>query len=387
MLVILFQADDLLCLNNEITLKDNKIKQLESQLSKNRPFASTGTSELARKRREDAKHRDQLNALQKLLDNTNNRLKESNISKNQLVVDLEHRNREYRLLEHRCEELLREKQKLSARLEAISIGVSPDSVRSPSGIKVRSQTLNDQLKCAKENTRTKERELDEMGRELEEAKVKITVLQEALDFRSAEIGLSGHADLLAKLASFRGEVTALKNDLFEKRNKLHDIEAEHQSARESNLTLQQQVDQLRERLAQSKSDLQRIQKGDSLLEKLSQVENERDVLLAFVQEDLQKNSDLTLATDRALKEASEAKRNLDYVQDQLKKQSELVDSQAARISDLEGRQAALVSESANARSQAVSRERDLEEYKARLNKKSLESEEMSNVHIELLEKV
>ena len=365
--------------------KDNRILELETQISKCGFISpAAGTSDLAKRRKEENQHRDKLNALQKQLDTTNKRLKDSNITRNQFVVDLEHKTRECRFFENRCDELQNEKHNLIARLEVISNGEGSNPVKCQN---VRSQTLRDHLQYAKDELRLREEEIDDMRRELEEVKLRNNVLENALDFRADEIGLSGHADMLCKVAGFRGEVTALKNDLLEKRNKLHDIEAERQSVNESNLTLKQQVTQLQERLTQSRSELQRMQKGESLMQQLVQAESERDVLLEYVQDDLRNNSDLTLAVDKAMKEASEAQRTLDMNNSQLKRQSELVDSQSKRIADLEMRQSALVEESATARDRAMSGLREMEDLKARLIKKELESEEMSKVHISLLQQV
>lgn len=387
-MITMTQADELLCQKNDLMLKEGRILELETQLSKcgfTPPAA--GTSDLAKRRKDEAKHRDQLNALQKQLDTANKRLRESGLVKNQLIVDLEHKVRECRFAEKQCEELQQENHKLIHRLEAVTFDEGSGSMKSPAALKARSQSLQGQLRAAKDALRLKEKELDEITRELEEGRMRISTLEKALEFRASEIGLSGHADLLAKVASFRGEVTALKKDLMDKRNKLHDIEAERQTVSESNLTLQQQVTQLQERLAQSRFELQRVQNGESLIEQLKQTENERDVLLEFIQEDLKKNTDLTLATDKAIKEASEATRNASAAQAQLKQQGELVDSQAQYIRDLEAGRATLQNDRAQAKEQLGVITRDLEDLRSRFNRKELEAQEQSRINMQMLEQV
>lgn len=377
-----------MCLKNDVILKENRILELETQLSKcgfTPPAA--GISDLAKRRKDEAKHKDQISALQKQLDTANKRLKESGLARNQLVVDLEHKARESRFLENKCDELQQENAKLLSRLEAVTLGEGNGPVKSPTALRARSQSLQGQLRAAKDELKLRDAEIDQLGLALEKEKMRGTTLEKALEYRADEIGLSGHADLLAKVAGFRGEVTALKKDLMDKRNRLHDIEAERQTVSESNLTLQQQVTQLQERLAQSRFELQRVQKGDSLIDQLKQVESERDVLLEFIQEDLRKNSDLTLATDRAVREAAEAQRMASSATAQLKKQEELVDSQASYIRDLENGRAALQSERAQARDQLSTATRESADLRARLERKEMEAQEQSKVNLSLLEQV
>lgn len=381
------QADELLTQRNELTLQENKILELETQLSKCGFIpAAAGTSDLAKRRKDEAKHRDQLNALQRQLDTATKRLKESSMTKNQLIVDLEHKTRENRFMENRCDELQKENQKLMSQLEAVTTGPS-SGPKSPAALKMRSQSLQEQLRAARDSLRLKDAETDRLARELEEGKMRLSTLEKALEFRADEVGLSGHADLLAKVAGFRGEVSALKKDLMDKRNKLHDIEAEKQTVSESNLTLQQQIAQLQERLAQSRLELQRVQKGESLLEQLRDTERERDVLLEFIQDDLKKNSDLTLAADKAMKEAVDVSRRADSAQAQLKKQCELVDSQAQYIRDLEGKQAALHNERSATEDRLAAGARELEDVRARLQRRETEAQEQSKVNLTLLEQV
>lgn len=372
-------------MQNELQSKDSKLLELETQLSKcgfTPPAA--GTSDLAKKRREEVQHKEQLNALQKQLETTNRRLKESSLAKNQMIVDLEQKTRECRFFENRCDELQQENFKLEAKLEGLQHVSSAAGVRSPAKTK---HTANELLKTLKNDLHQSHQALERLRSDMENLRNKNSVLEKALDYRADEIGLSGHADLLAKLAGLRGEIGALKHDLMDKRNKIHNIEEERQEARDTNLSLQQQVDQLQEKLAQSKYELQRLQKGETLAQQLSQVENERDILLEFIQEDIKKNSDHVSAMDSAMKEASEAKRRAEIAQSQLKQQSELVDSQKNRIFELESRNSALLAECTAVRGQVTTGREEIDELKAKLDRKDLESQEMNKLHIAILEQL
>jgi hypothetical protein len=358
---------------------------LETQLSKCgfMPPAA-GTSDIAKRRKDESQHREKLAALQKQLDTTNKRLKECNISRNQYVVDIEHKERAFRALETRCNELQQDKHKLAAQLEAVSAGAAGGQggpVRTPAGLRARVQALSEQLTLARAELARKEGELGD-------AALRTSVLEGALDFRAEEVGLAGHADMLCKMAGFREQVAALKSDLLDKRNRLHDMQAERQSVRrESDLSLRGQVEELQERLARSRFALQRGQRGESLSAQLSQAEAERDLVLEYIQTDLRSSSELTLAADKASKDASEARRALESAQRQLRSEAERAEGMAARIGDLEGRQAALAAEGAAARAGAGSGLLETEDLRARLCRKEAEYQELLDVHDSLLQQL
>ena len=69
-----------------------------------------------------------------------------------------------------------------------------------------------------------EKKLNALNKKYESLKsdsdARVKVLEDALEYHTNEMGLSGQADLLSKIASLRGEVSALKGDLTTNHRKL-----------------------------------------------------------------------------------------------------------------------------------------------------------------------
>jgi chromosome segregation ATPase len=327
-----------------------------------------------------------MNALQKQLDVTSKRLKESTMSRNQLLVDIEHKNRECKFVETRCDELQqdreRHRQERGHRQEASGGAPAPRAAAGP-----QQQAQTQELQQSQEDLQAALEELRRREGDLEEAARRNAMLEEALSLVDAGEGEGeGPADWLCALAGLRGEVAALKNDLLEKRSRLRAMEAERGSLSESNRQLQQQAEALQARL-QAHLLQPPPPQGEALLLQLSQAEGERDVLLEYVQDELRSTAELTQAADTASREAAEARRAMDSAREQLTRQEQLVDAQATRIKDLEGRQAGLAAEGAAALAEAAAGHREVEEITARLARKELETKEMGKVHISLLEQV
>ena len=72
-------------------------------------------------------------------------------------------------------------------------------------------------------------------------KERIKVLEDALEFRSEEIGLSGHSDLLTKVIKLRQEVQLLKQDIIHKDNEMYEME-------ESKTSIAHQHDELKSQI-------------------------------------------------------------------------------------------------------------------------------------------
>ena len=253
--------------------------------------------------------------------------------------------------------------------------------------KVHTQSLREELKLSKEMLRVKSEEVERLKLQVEDAGMRNKVLEKALEFRADEIGLAGHADLLAKVAGLRGEVSALKNDLMDKRKRLHDIEEEKQHASEQNLSLQEQISQIQQRLAQSRNDMHRLEDGVQLLEQLRQAEQERDVLLEFIQEDVQKSASLTAATENALREASVTKRALKEAQESAQAHAEALKGQQNLVADLESTVKSLNIELMLIKDSLARDQRDLETCRSKLDRKETEVQEMNKLHVVMLGEV
>jgi chromosome segregation ATPase len=286
----------------------------------------------------------------------------------QLIVDLEHKSRESKFIEARNEELHNENSRLRALLESTlhTGGNGGDKVP----LKQQVHTLRSELDQTRRELNDQLSASEEMAEQLKDAQAKAKVLEEALAFRAEEVGLSGQADLLSKLAALRSEVNALKVDLIEKRNRIHDIESDKVSTAERNSSLQQQLAEIQERYERSKHDIKLLQNRDELAKRLAEVENERDVLLEFIQEDVQKNAAITATLDNAVREAAEFRRAASLAQEEAKRLSGLNETQRSHIQGLE-------SELGTARADL----KQLEDVRKRLSKRDLELQEYTKMHL------
>ena len=176
---------------------------------------ASSLSGAAVQRRHDRQQKEQLDSLHKLLDTSEQRVVESNKVIGKLTQELENAGRSIKQFEKKCSELNKENQKMRTQLEAAVRVSNPNnasslakSLSAKSGI-----ALGDELMRTKQCLDRCQRELEQTKAAESELQIKNRVLSDALEFRMEEIGLSGHADLLAKISALRGEVTALRSEL------------------------------------------------------------------------------------------------------------------------------------------------------------------------------
>lgn len=142
-----------------------------------------------------------------------------------------------------------------------------------------------ELKSIKDQLQTQIQLNKTLKEEKDEAYLQIKVLKDALSYRSEEIGLSGHADLLYKIAQLRGEVTSLKNELQNKESNINDLAQVKKEEEELNLSLNEQIENITKKLGQSQQELYRLSNSD-LGQLLKSAEKERDLLMEYVQKDM-----------------------------------------------------------------------------------------------------
>ena len=223
--------------------------------------------------------------LQKKLVTAENRLVEQAKVKNKLLQDLESKSREAKFLEKLCTDKESEIQMLRAKADSKLSSRSSTPTPGTRNLKfnaqrsfspgeksaLRSRQLNVQGSMDP-NDRNIRFQLEQCRKELESSKeseaqmkIKIKVLEDALDFRSEEVGLAGQADLLAKVAKLKGEVTALRNELSDREKKLEEVEDVKLDLSTRHEVLQKQINLMQKRLAQSQQDSYRLAHGVRLI--------------------------------------------------------------------------------------------------------------------------
>jgi chromosome segregation ATPase len=272
----------------------------------NRGVSSKGggysISETATKKRLEKESQYQFEILQKQLENVENKNLDLAKSKKKVVSDLETKNREIKFLEKQCYEQQNEIQHLRKQLDSTvritqknhpALSISSNSKpMTPTSSQQQLPRLLDEVKNLQDALLIQSQENQLLKEKNEESILKIKILQDALTFRSEEIGLAGSADLLTKVAQLRGEVVALKRDLSEKLSLISTIEEDKKQLTVSHGSLQEQITLIQERLAKSQQEAYRLSNNDiGIL--LKTTEQERDLLLEYIQSDINKNVSLT----------------------------------------------------------------------------------------------
>ena len=184
----------------------------------NRNIAISHDSNLSRdsqRKRIEKEYRDKFIALEKQLALSNSRLADSSKARNHQVTEMEKLTRECNFFKSQTVDLKKENQNLKTQI------ITKDKM-----IKKLKSTPHEDPDVLRQELDKANANLENVYAENEEQRLKIKVLEDALEFRADEIGLAGHADLLSKIAHFRGEVNALKNDLQSKNVKLETVISE-----------------------------------------------------------------------------------------------------------------------------------------------------------------
>lgn len=349
---------------------------------------AASTSGVAVQRRLEKDHNFQMTALQRQLEITESKLSENIKSKKKLMQDLESKGRESTFYIKKCQDLQLENQQLRHQVEQTlkmtSITAKTKGVKQPlkSVDTITYYKTCDELKAVESRLEQAVKDLD-AGRVREsQYRMRIKVLEEALEFRSEEIGLAGHADLLAKVAKLRGEVTALKSELSNKHQKINEIEDSSADAHTRHDALQRHVVQLQQRLSQSQQDIYRLQHGD-VGEMLKQAEAERDKLLNFVQSDMQKSTTLARQVEHLESELRSARRAENSVEEATSRLNNALDVESAKSKRLEEQNSGLTSQVKELQRVVQLLEAEKSALTKQLDRKSTESDELNKMQMNL----
>lgn len=273
------------------------------------------SSEIAHRKRVEKDLNVQWETLQLQLEQVDKKNHDLIKSRKALSDSLEKKTRECSFFQKQCLEQQKELQTIRAQLEATtkinSLGPKGKAlhamgVTSFQDAKNINQTL-DQLKNAKDDNEHLQKTLASTQQELQEKSLRVKVLEDALAFRSEEIGLAGHADLLAKVAQLKGEVRALKDELSDKTTRMSTIQEDKSRLSTEHESLQQQIQAIQERLAKSQQEAYKYANSDlGIL--LKSVEQERDVLLDYIQQDMEKSASLARQVEKLESDLRVAKR-------------------------------------------------------------------------------
>jgi predicted nuclease with TOPRIM domain len=355
------------------------------------PLAES-VSGAAVQRRLEKDHNMQMLALQRQLELTESKLAEHIKTKKKLLQDLDAKTREATFYVKKCHDVQLENQQLRHQVEQTlkmtSVTAKTKGVKQPlkSVDSITHFRTCDELKQAQSVGEQLKREL-EASREREgQYRMRVKVLEEALEFRSEEIGLAGHSDLLAKVAKLRGEVSALKGELTNKHQKIAEVEDTKADLSDRHETLQRHVAQLQQRLSQSQQEMYRLQNGD-VGELLRQAEAERDRLLKFVQTDMQKSTDLAKHVERLEEELRNVRRGENSNHETVARLQATLDAEASKYRQLEERFAAAMTQLKDLQQAHQADEAEKVALTNQFNRKSTEADELNRMQMNLFVQV
>lgn len=279
-------------------------------------YSTNATSEYAKQQRLEKERHQQLENMQRQMELLEQKNLESIKQRRKLTADLESKMRESKFYEKQVIELTNENQHLKAQLESTIrvssgvVGINTGVVgtlsgtrrgveNNPSlgnklaavGLAGKDALAVQELRACREKLAAMETENKTFKIQNNELSMQVKILQDALNFRSEEIGLSGHADLLTKVAKLKGEVTALKNELTNKVDELSSVKETKEALNHEKQDLQGQIELIQQRLAQSQQESYRLANSD-VGQLLRSAEQERDLLIEYIQSDMQKSTTL-----------------------------------------------------------------------------------------------
>lgn len=363
--------------------------------SSKQPFHSLSFSEAATQRKHDQETHQQLLSLQMQLEASEGRLTEAVKARKKMINELETKSRELRFYAKKCKELESENNLLRAQNESILKMQSMSALKSSERKGARGHLLKavdpvvyykacDDLSFHKKLVEELQVEIEQLREEEQRSVTRTKLLEEALEFRSEEIGLAGHSDLLSKVVKLRNEVNTLKSELSQKHGSAASGAEEEEEekvkadTKQQHEVLQRQILQIQARLSKSQQELYTLQHAD-VHELLRRAEHERDTLLEFVSSDMQKSSDLCQQVDGLQAQLRSSRLNEKTLEVNNERLTKLLSEDKHRSSEVEDRCHTL-----SVQLQDLSRShRILEVEKEQLSKqlelKRLEAEEVGKV--------
>ena len=310
-------------------------------------FPSMTLSEQATHRRLEKERTIQVETLQRQMEILEQKNIEQAKSRRKLTQDLDQKIREVRFYEKQVYELQSENQHLKHQLESTirvssgvaSISTSNGVVGTLSGTK---RTASTQLSRQQDTLMTREaalmqelrqhkekiQELENLNKEAKESNSDLTlqvkILQDALSFRSEEIGLAGHADLLAKVAKLKGEVSALKHEIIAKAEALSSVEQEKVSLAHEREYLQEEINKIQQRLAQAQQDTYKYATQD-VASLLKATEQERDLLIEYIQTDMEKSTKLAKQVEELEGEVRQQRKKVNFLEEKLEDRKQQIE--------------------------------------------------------------
>ena len=268
---------------------------------------------------EIAKKDEIINNLEKRIQSIDVRLKESIRHKNRASLDMEKQTRAYNEINKKNEYLNNENSHLMKlvnslqasivqvcnvvgnltasdnqpfeKLEALPLYDSKGNVLASSSLQIYVDKVTHKLKKGMEILRNRLDQGDLYRDANQKLNHKVEELESICSTRLSEVGLNSQGDLLVQLASHKGEIQALKAELYKRNQELVTADSSTQDICNQRDNLHKQVAVLQGRLAKANDETNRLSSSD-LGQALHKAESERDTLLEYITTDMKKSSAL-----------------------------------------------------------------------------------------------
>lgn len=351
------------------------------------------SSDLAVKRRLEKEHNQQFAALQKQLDIAETKNIEALKTKKKLMSDLDTKIREVKFLEKQCQQQQVEIQSLKDQVDS-TVRVNTLSSKTKVGKQNRTiASFNVMSEKLEEENRRLKLHLNQCKKEIEaskdkesQLKIQLKIMEEALELRSEEIGLSGQSELLAQVARLRGEVTALKTELTSKHNQLSAVEDDRSKLNLHHEDLQQQIKDMQKRIAQTQQDCYRYNNGN-MVEMLQNVEKERDQLLEFIQHDMDKKGILSKKVEQLESDLRVEIRKSQTYEEKYNKIESMMDEEIRRRKAAESRLKSDSIQNSESRKMFEFAEMEKDSLIKQIDRKIMEIEELNKMQMSLFQQL
>jgi chromosome segregation ATPase len=381
-----------------VSRSQNPLRQSGNAMKFQNAYGST--SELATKRRVEKEINLQMESMQKQLENVESKNLDLVKIRKKVTQELDQKTREVKFLEKQCYEQQNEISQLKAQLESTVRVTSKQgggrTFTAPSHILSSQQhiqhqqqqlpKLMDEIKSLQDVVHQIEKENQALKERNSDYGMKIKVLQDALTFRSEEIGLSGHSDLLLKVSSLKGEVVALKKELTSKITSVDSVEQEKKSLLTEQKSLQEQIASIQDRLAKSQQENFKLSNNDLAL-LLKTTEQERDLLLEYIQQNMTKTLALTKQIEVLENESRISMQKIFLLEKTHQDNNENFERNKTLLNSLENENLDLKHKMKEILQEHDQQSYELESCKKHFNRKSVETEENEKIQATLFTQV
>jgi chromosome segregation ATPase len=381
-----------------VSRSQNPLRQSGNALKLQNAYGST--SELATKRRVEKEINLQMESMQKQLENVESKNLDLVKIRKKITQELDQKTREVKFLEKQCYEQQNEISQLKAQLESTVRVTSKQgggrNFTAPSHLLSSQQhiqhqqqqlpKLMDEIKSLQDIVHQIEKENQALKERNSDYGMKIKVLQDALTFRSEEIGLSGHSDLLLKVSSLKGEVVALKKELTSKITTVDSAEQEKKSLLTEQKSLQEQIASIQDRLAKSQQENFKLSNNDLAL-LLKTTEQERDLLLEYIQQNMTKTLALTKQIEVLENESRVSMQKIFLLEKTHQDNNEMFERNKTLLNSLENENLDLKHKMKEVLQEHDQQSYELENCKKHFNRKSVETEENEKIQATLFTQV